>query len=86
MPSRKYGYILIEYNGIQHYEPVAYFGGEPKFQKQKKYDELKSKYAKQHGYKLITIKYTYDTYEKVAEYLDEYLPKRDCKKNPKKAA
>ena len=86
LPSRKYGYILIEYNGIQHYESVTYFGGESKFQKQKKYDELKCKYAKRHNYKLITIKYTYDTYEKVAEYLDKHLSKEDCKKISKKAA
>lgn len=80
LPSKEYGYVLIEYNGIQHYEPVSYFGGASKFKKQKNNDELKHKYAKQHGYKLITIKYTYDTYEKIAEYLDKHLTKEDCKK------
>ena len=86
IPDAKYRFILIEYNGIQHYEVNDYFGGEAAFKKQQEHDRRKREYAKQHGYKLITIKYTYDTYEKVAEYLDKHLPKEDCKKIPKKAA
>ena len=68
-----YGYVFIEYNGIQHYESIDYFGGDSKLKKQKQHDKLKRDYAKKHGYKLITIKYTYDTYESVAEYLDKML-------------
>ena len=75
IPDEKYGYILIEYNGIQHYEVVEYFGGEEKFKIQKEHDKRKRDYAKKHGYKLITIKYTYDTYESVEEYLDNELKK-----------
>jgi len=86
IPDAKNRFILIEYNGIQHYESCEFFGGEEQFKKQQEHDRRKREYAKQHGYKLITIKYTYDTYEKVAEYLDKHLPKRDCKKIPKKAA
>ena len=75
IPDEKYGYILIEYNGIQHYEAVDYFGGEEQFKKQKEHDKRKRDYAKKHGYKLITVKYTYDTYESVEEYLDKELKK-----------
>ena len=75
IPNEKYGHILIEYNGIQHYEAVDYFGGEEQFKKQKEHDKRKRDYAKKHGYKLITIKYTYDTYESVEEYLDKELKK-----------
>ena len=78
--------ILIEYNGIQHYAEIPYYGGKTFLKKQQEHDRRKREYAKQHGYKLITIKYTYDTYEKVAEYLDKHLPKENCKKNSKKAA
>ena len=73
IPDEKYGYILIEYNGIQHYEAVDYFGGEEQFKKQKEHDKRKRDYAKKHGYKLITVKYTYDTYESIEEYLDKEL-------------
>lgn len=86
IPDAKNRFILIEYNGIQHYESCEFFGGEEQFKKQQEHDRRKREYAKQHGYKLITIKYTYDTYEKVAEYLDKHLPKEDCKRTFKKAA
>lgn len=75
IPNEKHGYNLIEYNGIQHYEAVDYFGGEEKFKIQKEHDKRKRDYAKKHGYKLITVKYTYDTYENVEEYLDKELKK-----------
>ena len=73
--NEKYEYILIEYNGIQHYEANDFFGGKEQFRKQKEHDKRKRDYAKKHGYKLITIKYTYDTYESVEEYLDNELKK-----------
>ena len=69
----RYGLVLIEYNGMQHYKAVNHFGGEDKLKIQKQHDKLKRDYAKKHGYKLITIKYTYDTYESVTEYLDKML-------------
>lgn len=38
--------ILIEYQGIQHYQPIGYFGGENTFSKQQRHDMLKATYAK----------------------------------------
>ena len=73
IPNKNYEYILIEYNGIQHYEDSEFFGGEEQFKKQTEHDKRKRDYAKKHGYKLITVKYTYDTYESVEEYLDKEL-------------
>ena len=61
--------ILIEYQGQQHYEPVDYFGGGSKFKLQQKHDKLKSDYAKDHGYNLIAVPYTYDTLSKIKKYL-----------------
>ena len=84
IPYEKYGYILIEYNGIQHYESVEYWGGEAALKKQKEHDKRKRDYAKKHGYKLITVKYTYDTYENVEEYLDKELKKLGVVNDTKK--
>ena len=75
IPDEKYGHILIEYNGIQHYEANDFFGGEEQLKKQKEHDKRKRDYAKKHGYKLITVKYTYDTYESIAEYLNKEFEK-----------
>jgi len=45
--------ILIECQGIQHYEPIEYFGGEKEYKKRIKNDKEKKKLAKENGYKLI---------------------------------
>lgn len=46
--------LYIEYNGIQHYKAVKYFGGDEKLKLQKEYDLLKKDYAKE---KLLIISY-----------------------------
>ena len=61
--------ILIEYQGRQHYEPVDVFGGEDQFKIQQKHDKMKSDYAKNHNYNLITVPYTEDTFSKIKKYL-----------------
>ena len=61
--------ILIEYQGIQHYQPIDYFGGEATFKKQQKHDKMKLDYAKNNGYNLIAVPYTEDTLSKIRKYL-----------------
>lgn len=61
--------ILIEYQGIQHYQPTEYFGGKSKFKLQQKHDQMKADYAKAHHYNLIAIPYTEDTFSKIKKYL-----------------
>lgn len=61
--------ILIEYQGIQHYQPVDHFGGKTKFKLQQKHDKMKANYAKEHGYNLIAIPYTEDTFSRIKKYL-----------------
>lgn len=52
IPSKN---LLIEVNGLQHYSPVKYFGGEKKFKTQKEHDKRKRLYAQNNGYKLLEI-------------------------------
>ena len=59
--------ILIEYNGIQHYEPVAYFGGEEGFQNTVKRDKIKENYCKENNITLIKIPYYADIYEELGK-------------------
>ena len=56
--------LYIEYNGEQHYKPVAHFGGKNKFKAQVKNDNLKRKYLKNN---LLEIPYTY--FENIEEIL-----------------
>lgn len=48
---------LLEFQGIQHYEPVKKFGGHPAFLKQLEIDKKKKLLAEQEGYSFVTISY-----------------------------
>jgi len=47
----------IEFQGRQHYEPIAFFGGDIGFLKQQKRDEIKEIFCQKNNIKLIKIKY-----------------------------
>ena len=53
---KKYN-ILIEYDGIQHFTPIQFFGGEKEYKETIKKDNLKNKYAKDNNIKLLRISY-----------------------------
>ena len=55
--------ILVEAQGIQHYEAIGFFGGEEQFAKQQLHDELKRKYAKEKDLILVEIPYWYTEQE-----------------------
>lgn len=63
------GVTLIEYQGIQHYEPVEFFGGAEEYQNVVCRDEIKRDYCKKQGIHLLEIPYTYDTKAKVLDFL-----------------
>lgn len=50
--------FLIEYQGIQHYEPKSKFGGYSGLRKQQYNDMRKREYCKKHGIILLAIPYT----------------------------
>ena len=49
--------FLIEYQGVQHYEPKSKFGGYSGLHKQQYNDMKKREYCKLHGITLILIPY-----------------------------
>lgn len=63
--------VLIEYDGIQHFKPIDYFGGEEGFKDQKKRDKIKDDFTKQAGIMLIRIPYT--EYEVLEEKLKSII-------------
>ena len=50
--------FIIEYQGKQHYEPTAKFGGKKGFYQQKYNDNKKRRFCALHDLKLIEIPYT----------------------------
>lgn len=49
--------FLIEYQGIQHYEPKSKFGGIAGLRKQQANDMKKREYCRTHGITLVAIPY-----------------------------
>lgn len=56
--------ILIEYNGLQHYKPVVFFGGEKGFEYLKQRDKIKEKYCFDNQINLLILSYK-DNIEKI---------------------
>ncbi len=49
--------ICLEYDGIQHYKPIEYFGGVYDFEKRKYNDSIKDEFCKLNNIDLFRIKY-----------------------------
>lgn len=60
---------LVEYDGAQHFRAVEWFGGEKAFERTQKRDAIKNKWATEHGYTLIRIRYD----ESIPEVLTDTL-------------
>ena len=54
LPDRN---ICIEYDGIQHFEPIKYWGGIPKLNKTQAFDKIRNNFCYKQGIKLIRIPY-----------------------------
>lgn len=58
-------YAIIEYNGIQHYQPIDFFGGQEGFESQIKRDNIKKEFCKNKQYQLYVIRYDEDINERM---------------------
>ena len=63
---------IIEYNGIQHYQPCDYFGGEETFKNQIERDNDLRQFCQNNNYKLLEIKYT-ESKDKIKELITSFL-------------
>lgn len=63
--------ICIEYQGLQHFSPIKYFGGYEDFIIRKNHDKIKKNYCIKNDIKLIEI--TYRNYKYIDKILDTYF-------------
>jgi hypothetical protein len=69
IPSKN---LCIEFNGLQHYKIVPFFGGEEYFNEIIKRDKIKEEYCKSKNIKLLVIKYGTDK-ETIKNTISSYL-------------
>ena len=67
---------LIEYDGIQHFQPINFWGNEYsytqlRFETLQRYDKRKNDYCKNNGIKLIRIPYT--EFENIEDILEKQI-------------
>lgn len=65
-------FILVEYDGKQHFEPIDFFGGVEGFELRKKHDEIKNKYCHDNKIQLVRIPYTMDD-ESIINLLNQII-------------
>lgn len=65
---------LIEYDGKQHFEPVAMFGGEKEFKARQLKDGIKNRYCEKNNIRLIRIPYT--QFDEINSILETHLKRR----------
>lgn len=70
IPSKR---IAIEYNGIQHYEPVKHFGGLENLEVTKTRDKIKEDYCKNNDITLVVIPYTTSDIEEIKNIIKKYI-------------
>lgn len=66
---------LIEYQGIQHYEPVEYFGGIETHRKVILRDLIKTTYAEVNGIPLLKIKYDVENVHSMVREFHKSIPR-----------
>jgi hypothetical protein len=65
--------LCIEYDGLQHYQPVNRFGGEERLKYQQQCDDIKTNYCKDKGIKLLRITYKVKGYQNIFNHVKDYL-------------
>lgn len=78
--NSKYNFA-IEYNGIQHYEPIEFFGGEKAFLYRIELDKQKAQKCLENNCKLWIVRYDYseDDYNKLIKEIKEYVNSKEEK-------
>jgi len=65
---------LLEFDGLQHFKPIKYFGGIETFKINKKRDEIKNNYCLENNIKLLRI--PYNNINNIDEKLKNYLKEK----------
>lgn len=73
--------LLIECNGLQHYEPIDFFGGVERFQTQQRNDLLKLKYAESKGFLYLVLDCRRKNLSNIGNVLHDFVRKHWVRNN-----
>ena len=76
--------LLIEYDGMQHFEPIDFFGGKEHFLYRKQNDNIKNQYCKENNMPLLRIPYW--EFDNIEQILEEWLHRHGVLQKNKKIA
>ena len=62
---------LIEYDGIQHFKPIEFFGGYKNLKETKRHDQLKNEYCDENNIPLLRIPYT--EFNNIYSFINSFL-------------
>lgn len=68
----------IEYDGIQHFQPIEYFGGEIAFKKQLNNDNIKNNYCLSNSIQLLRIRYDSDVTSELNSFFNNIKAKKEA--------
>lgn len=71
--------VTIEFDGIQHFMPIKYFGDDVKYMKQKRRDKIKSMYCLNNNITLLRISYLDEKNKIIETILSGFIENRTFK-------
>lgn len=64
--------MCIEYDGIQHFKAIDYFGGEDGFLKYQARDNIKNNFCKTNNISLLRIRYDQSVQDILNNFFEQY--------------
>jgi hypothetical protein len=61
--------LLVECQGIQHYEAIDFFGGQEQLEKQQRYDKAKVQFCIKNKIPLLVIRYNQGVYPTIKKFV-----------------
>jgi len=62
--------LIVEFDGVQHFKPVAHFSGDAGFKNTQHHDNIKTNYCYDNDIILCRIKYNQDIFKELSKYIE----------------
>lgn len=73
--------LLIEFDGEQHEEPIAFYGGAEKFERVKRYDSIKTRYCADRCIPLLRLNRRSSIKSELRRFIESYTEETNAQNN-----